>query len=446
MYSYKHHHPYRERDDFVNAINTSKSNQFRKYSVMIIIATFISHFLQPALSTNILNVFYTYLPDLRGWTQTQIALGSTLAQFISIPANFLLVTAVMKFDPKKITSACIIVSGLSVLVMAKTTSIAVFTAAFIVCYQGSKGMVLGGVACCSNWFISTRGRVLGIVTMGSPVASAVFANVMTRATIATGDFSKVFFIWGIIVIALGIISYPMLPATPDGYGLYPDNRERTPEELAAAEQASREQGGWDLKRLFSTPETWLLGVGWGCLFTIMTGFMTIFIPRMLELGVPITTAANFMTFSSLGGIVLSYLWGIVDDKWGANRASVGLAIGYTIMSLAMLAAGSGSMILIYIAVLGVASASGGLPSLQPSSIAYVYGRKDFMANMRWVMIIAALLSAPASYLFAWIKDSTGSYNAVYIVCSIVGAIGILCMLLIRKTYDPERIGFKDLAK
>lgn len=80
----------------MNAINTSKSNQFRKYSLMIIIATFISHFLQPALSTNILNVFYTYLPDLRGWTQTQIALGSTLAQFISIPANFLLVTAVIE--------------------------------------------------------------------------------------------------------------------------------------------------------------------------------------------------------------------------------------------------------------------------------------------------------------------------------------------------------------
>lgn len=430
----------------MNTVNVSKSNQFRKYSMLIIIATFISHFLQPALSTNIMNIFYTYLPELRGWTQTQIALGQTLGSFVAIPANFLLATAVMKFDPKKITSACIIVSGLSVLVMAKTASLTVFTVAFIICIQGSKGMVLGGIACCSNWFIAARGRVLGIVTMGSPLASALFANVMTRATIATGDFSKVFFIWGIVVIVLGVISYPMLPSTPDEYGLSPDNKERTAEELAAAAAAEKEQGGWSLKRLFTTPETWMLGIGWGCLFTIMTGFMTIFIPRMLELGVPITTAANFMTVSSLGGIVLSYLWGIVDDKWGANKASIGLAIGYTIMSLAMLAASGGNRILIYIAVLGVASAAGGLPSLQPSSIAYVYGRKDFMPNMRWVMIIAALISAPASYIFAWIKDTTGSYNAVYIVCSIVGVIAIACMCLIRKTYDPERIGYKNLAK
>lgn len=139
----------------MNAVNASKSNQFRKYSTLIIIATFISHFLQPALSTNIMNVFFTFLPELRGWTQAQIALGQTLGSFVSIPVNFLLATAVMKFDPKKITSACIIASGLCVLVMAKTVSLTLFTVAFVICIQGAKGMVLGGVACCSNWFIFT---------------------------------------------------------------------------------------------------------------------------------------------------------------------------------------------------------------------------------------------------------------------------------------------------
>jgi hypothetical protein len=109
-------------------------------------------------------------------------------------------------------------------------------------------------------------------------------------------------------------------------------------------------------------------------------------------------------------------------------------------------ASGGNMVFIIIAVIGVASATGGLPNLNPSSIAYVYGRKDFMANLRWIMMIAGAISAPASTLFNWIYDTQGNYDSVYMICSFVSIIAIISFILIRRTYDPERLALKDTVK
>jgi MFS family permease len=197
-------------------------------------------------------------------------------------------------------------------------------------------------------------------------------------------------------------------------------------------------GGWSLKRLFTTPETYFLMIGWACMFWIMTGFMSIFVPRMLELGIPLFTAANYLSMASILGIFLSYAWGWIDDKFGAPKASIGLGCGYLFMSLAMWFASNGNQVLIIIAVVGVACATGGLPNLNPSSIAYVYGRKVFMSNLRWIMLVAGGLSAPAVVVFGMIKDTYGSYDSVYLLCSILGVIAILSFAMIRRSYDPDR--------
>ena len=259
--------------------------KFRRYSLGIIAITFLVHFLQPALSTQTMNLFYTYLTQLHGWSRSEIALALTIASWVSIPGSFFFATLVIQYDPRLITALCIIGSGLCFLAIGRTSSYAVYLIAFILSYQFTRGMVLGGLQACTNWYISTRGRVLGIVTIGSPAASAVFANAVTRGIEATGSFSRVYTIIGVLVILLGILSAPLLRPAPEPLGLQPDGLPRSPEELARLKEFSAQTGGWNVKRLFTTKETWFLCVGWTCMFFVMTCFMTIFIPRMLEIGV-----------------------------------------------------------------------------------------------------------------------------------------------------------------
>lgn len=85
-------------------------------------------------------------------------------------------------------------------------------------------------------------------------------------------------------------------------------------------------------------------------------------------------------------------------------------------------------------------------NLNPSSVAYVYGRKDFMPNLRWIMLVSGGLSAPASTVFNHIYDTMGNYNYVYVVCSVLSVISIICFALIRHSYDPERQALHDVVK
>lgn len=421
-------------------------SKFAKLSLGIIIVTFVGHFIQPALTNDVMNIFYTYLPELHGWTRTQIGLALTVGSLVSIPCNFILATLVMKFDPRIVTTGTIVGCGVCTIVMARTPVLWVFILAYVINYQCCKGMVLGGLSACTNWYISTRGRILGIVTMGSPISSAVFTNGITRLIMLTGSFVNVFTGVGIGIIVIGLVTAPLLKPSPERYGLYPDGIQRSEEEMTALRQAQEESGGWELKRLFTTKETYFLMIGWGCMFTVLTGFMSILIPRMTEIGVSMSMALNYMSAASIIGVALSYLWGWIDDKFGAHKASVGLAVGYLIMSVAMLAASDGNQIMILIAVLGLSSATGGMPNLNPSSVAYVYGRQDFMPNLRWIMLVSGALSAPASTIFNFIYDKMGSYNYVYLVCSILSLIAIICFALIRRSYDPERKAFIGVAK
>jgi len=149
---------------------------FRKYSVGIMAATFLAHFLQPIMVNDTMNVYYIYLPRLYGWTRAQISLGLTIGSLIAIPSSFLLATLIMKSDARKITTACIIGMGICTVIIAKTSSYLIFLTAYILNVQFSKGMVLGGLQACTSWYISKRGRVLGIVTIACPLASAVYTT------------------------------------------------------------------------------------------------------------------------------------------------------------------------------------------------------------------------------------------------------------------------------
>jgi MFS transporter, OFA family, oxalate/formate antiporter len=424
---------------------TDMERTFRRYSFGIMAATFLAHFLQPIMVNDTMNVYYIYLPKMYGWTRAQIALGLTVGSFVAIPCNFLLATLIMKANARKITTACIVGMGICTVIIAKTTSYPLFLIAYIINVQFSKGMVLGGLQACASWYISKRGRVLGIVTIACPLASAVYTNGIMRLIEATGSFSLVYTVWGVIIIVLGFAFGPLLRSRPEDYNMYPDGIVRSKEEVDVLRMAP-DSNEWPLNRLFKIKETWFLIIGWSCMFTVMTGFMSIFIPRMIEIKVPLPLALNFLTAASILGMFLSYMWGWIDDKKGTHKASIGLACGYLFMSVAMLLASGGNMVFIIIAVIGVASATGGMPNLNPSSIAYVYGRKNFMANLRWIMMIAGAISAPSSTLFNWIYDTQGNYDSVYKLCSVISVIAIVSFMMIRKTYDPERLALKDIVK
>ena len=77
----------------------------------------------------------------------------------------------------------------------------------------------------TNWFNSTRGRMLGFVTIGAPFSTAVCVPVIQRLLMAGVAFQSIFLVFGLVIIVFGVISFLLVPYLPEDVGYHADNGE-----------------------------------------------------------------------------------------------------------------------------------------------------------------------------------------------------------------------------
>ena len=83
---------------------------------------------------------------------------------------------------------------------------------------------MGGFMLCANWFIRYRGRVMGIITVGSPLFSVIGTSVMTTfiQNNLGGDYRPFYIGIAVIIIAMALVTWFGLKDTPEEAGLYPE--------------------------------------------------------------------------------------------------------------------------------------------------------------------------------------------------------------------------------
>lgn len=426
----------------------SKQPGFYKYAATILIVAVLGNFFYANVGTDLKNLHYSYISDVWGWARTMVSWPTTIGTLVGLPAGLWLGRWTAKYGGRRIGSPAFMLLGLTLIatgIAAKTGNYPLYFVSNVVGTVAQSAMYLAIYTMTNNWFISTRGRVLGWITVAN-AASAVAINLMTRITEATGKFNVVVSVYGVVIIAVGVICALFTHDKPEEVRLLPDGLLRSEEEIAVLTDKSQEENQWPVKRLVRTPEAWALGIAVGCCELNMGGFLGIFVPRMLELNINIITAVNLMTFVSLSGIILSIIWGYIDDKIGTPRTATILGCLFVCANVFMLLAGfTGSRIFVYLAVFCSGSMVGGLPNLHPSLYAFVFGRKQFTyveTNLRFARCLFTIpLSLLPNYIYQW----TGSYQVVYIYCGVLALIATICYASVRKTYDPERLNLKGVV-
>lgn len=424
---------------------------------MLIVTAFISQFIYSEMLSDIYNSYYTYLAmDGTVWTRSNMTLPTTIAGYVAIPLMYFVAIALTRLDSRKVMSITTVIVGVCTIFIgfSSGTNFPVWAAAMFLCNVAGRIQILAIQGVVTNWYISTRGKVMGIYTMAAPLGTAFFPNFLIHMVALTnpnvnleaGDiynFAPIWTILGIIIIVLGIIFMFTTRTRPEEVGLYPDGLIRSEEEIKVLTEV--EPSMWTTGQLLKNKEVWLVSIGNAGWLWVMAGFMSLFVVvMMVEFGVPPTSSVWYLTGASLLGIVISYLWGVIDDKFGTPIACRGLSAAYFFMSGAMLlAVVTKIQPIIYISVIGIAFATGGIPNLTPSVFGYVFGRKQFMNANKVINPLTAIISTPAAYLFTKIQEVTGSFIPVYVLCMIAAAVSFLCFMLLKKSYDPERNTLKD---
>lgn len=400
--------------------------------IAIAIAVFLMFFLQTFLLVDGTNVFMSHFT---GWAATQISLPITLGGYISIVTTFLIGSWLIRHKGSGMMLALFALTGAATVGLAfSEASYPLYFVCIVIINIAAAALLVLGTAIITNWFNATRGRMLGFVTIGAPFSTAVCVPVIQRLLMAGVGFRAIFAVFGGAIIVLGILAFLTVPYVPEDVGLHADNAA----EKAEAATDTGATANWSLKELVRCKEAWFIMLAFGLMMLVSNCVMPLLFPHFLEIGVNPNTVLNLMTISAIVGIPLSYFWGWLDDKIGTKKSCYTLAIGFTLMSVAMVLSKNGNLIVVAMAVIGIAAVIGGAPNLNPSMIVNVFGASEYLNVNRYLNIGQNILRLLALVMMSAIRDLSGSYTPGYVVCIVLSLVSLALFIAIRNRYSADK--------
>ena len=232
------------------------------------------------------------------------------------------------------------------------------------------------------WFPHKKGLALGWASMGLPICTATIILILN----AIGNPQTAYIIIGIACFVVAVLSIFWAKDTPEEVGATPDNEP-----------------------------------------------IEHFVTKLIMVGTAPTLAVTMLTVAAIVGIVGSYIWGWLDQKFGTKNASLIYGVWYLIALLLMIFQ-NGSMILIGLATFFVGFGIGGIGNLIPSIIGTCFGRFGFIQANRIIAPVNTAVRSTALIIIGII--GVEHLNTAYLVFFAFSVLAIILISFIKpKTYE-----------
>lgn len=338
-----------------------------------------------------------------------------------------------RIGPRLTSGICCIVAGVAYILAFNSPSTLLYCAAMCFVYGGimSAGYVAGGTLVAS-WFPKKKGAVMGYTTMGHNFASAFYVqllSILIGPSVLKTIGGAVIPI-GIAAIVLGVLGMILIRNTPQERGLNPDNvSDKVYQE--EYDTSSGDDSGWTVGKLLATKELWLAAVTTGFFQICSVGVMTQLVLRNVEIGFEQQTALNIMTVLALGGVVGSWLVGVIDEKIGTKKTMIGFGVWYCIALLLNFATGMAITPLVYVSLFMIAMGIGGSANFTTSLPTSIFGRQGFDKVNAVIFPIQGAITALCFAVNGIVQLITGGQiRMAYIVFAGVALVNVVLVLLI----------------
>lgn len=378
----------------------------------------------------------------KGWTANAITLPFTIGSYVVIVLYPLVGKLMGKKGIKSVLVPCLFIIAITMALVgpvSKNPTLYFIDMTIFRC--ATCGLHAASFLYCSNWFVYGRGRALGVITAGAPLATATLISGLTFGVESYG-IGSTYIVVGIVVAILGVIVLAVLKDSPEHFGLYPDGATTSPSREEDDEKMT-------LKEVLADKMAWPVIICYGLLGFMIVGVMAFYVTRMQMTGTDQGTYLLWLSIAALLGIPMSYILGVIDDKIGTVKATVVLCfLGYILPLICLLIMPANNIPLLALCAFGMATMTGGEPTLCSSITAYVYGRKRFNAANSWLLSLESIIMAFALPVVSTILDKTGSLQGAYILMLVLTVIALVCILIVgrRPDYDRGEMGKKKAEK
>jgi MFS transporter, OFA family, oxalate/formate antiporter len=273
-----------------------------------------------------------------------------------------------------------------------------------------------------RWFPDRRGLATGLAAAGYGFR-AFFTSFPIDNMIKSAGYAHTLVVWGVIQGVIGVLAVQWLRTPPDGY----HGSGTAPTAAIAVQQTNR---SYSPREMLRNPVFYLLFLMMSMMST--SGLMVVSnvgpfakefgVADVLVLGVAALPLS--LTLSRVTNGLTRPFFGWVSDQIG-REATMALAFSLEAVAILVLFAFINRPALFVVLTGLVFFGWGEIFSLFPSTLTGTFGPKYAATNYGFLYIaqgVGSILGGPAS---AFLKQTTGSWTAVFVVVAVLDALTAL---------------------
>jgi OFA family oxalate/formate antiporter-like MFS transporter len=324
-----------------------------------------------------------------------------------------------RFGPRLLISVGAIMSGGSWVLAALSDNLwALYLTYGVIGGFGTGIIYVGIIGLMVRWFPDRRGLAAGLAAAGYGFG-AIFTSFPIDSMIKSSGYAHTLLVWGIIQGVVGVIAAQGLRLPPDNY--------QAPSAAIVAGGPQQSARSYSPTEMLRNPIFWLLFIMMSMMST--SGLMVVSnvgpfaneykVSQALVLGMAALPLS--LTLSRFTNGLTRPFFGWVSDRIG-REATMGLAFSLECVAILVLFAFIDQPALFVVLTGLVFFGWGEIFSLFPSTLTDTFGPKYAATNYGFLYIaqgVGSILGGPAA---AFLKQTTGSWTAVFIAVAVLDAI------------------------
>jgi MFS transporter, OFA family, oxalate/formate antiporter len=345
-----------------------------------------------------------------------------------------------RFGPRLLISVGALMSGGSWILSASVDNIWMLYLTYGVIGGFGTGIIyVGIIGLMVRWFPDRRGLATGLAAAGYGFG-AFFTSFPIDSMIKSSGYAHTLVVWGVIQGVIGLLAAQWLYTPPENYQV----QSAASSAGLAAQQTQR---SYSPQEMLKNPIFYLLFLMMSMMST--SGLMVVFnvgpfakdfgVANMLVLGMAALPLS--LTLSRFTNGLTRPFFGWVSDHIG-REATMALAFSLECVAILILFAYINQPALFVVLTGLVFFGWGEIFSLFPSTLTDTFGPKYAATNYGFLYIaqgVGSILAGPAA---AFLKQTTGSWNAVFIVVAVLDALtavlAITALLPMRRRHFARR--------
>jgi len=389
----------------------------------VVAGSFVSMMLVVGFFTYSFTLLVTPLREEFGASLEQVMLSLSIGTFMGLLTNPVAGVLIDRYSIRLLmTTGCLFVAA-GLWAMSSATSMLMFYLTYGLTFSIGNGLAgaMPSGAVVSRWFVSNRGKALGISTIGTSVGGMVLP-VLLALWIGDSDWRGA--LQNLALLTLFVVTpwvWLNIRGRPEDIGL-----------LAEGAQASAVVGsteGDSMSDIARRPEFWYIGLSVGLLMAVFAAMIANLSPYATQLGASELEASNLITALAVAGLIGKIFFGMAADRFSL-KAGMWAAQGLVACACAILALEPDYAVMFIPAVL-LGLATGGLLPVWNSMLAHVFGVNSYGRAMGIMGPLITLLIMPAYMIVGRLYDTTGSYTSGLLLSIAMLVVGALLLMPLR---------------